>query len=111
MSPCGSGSRSRLGAALGPPRAPTAGDSTGAATCPCGSGQLRGRHVALGLQHPPSSARQLQSCHMSPGFCGLQANKQISPGNPTVMISIGAVTPISSKALRHKGCSTLSQGM
>jgi hypothetical protein len=68
--PCGSGSRSRLGAAPGPPRAPAARDSTGATTCPSGSRQLRGRHVSLGLQHSPSGAGQLRSCHchVSPGL-------------------------------------------
>jgi hypothetical protein len=48
---------------------------------------------------------------VSPELCGLQANKQIPPGNPTIMISIGAGTPISSKALRGKGCSARSQGV
>jgi hypothetical protein len=111
MCPRGSGSRSRLGAAPGPPRAPAAGDSTEAATCPRGSGQLRGCHVSLGLQHPPSGVGQLRSCHMSPGLCGLQANKQISHGDPAIIISIGAGTPIPSKALRGKGCSARSQGV
>jgi hypothetical protein len=44
-------------------------------------------------------------------LCGLQANKQISPGDPAIMISIGAGTPISFKALRDKGCSARSQGV
>jgi hypothetical protein len=48
---------------------------------------------------------------VSLGLCGLQTNKQISSGDPAIMISIGAGTPISSKALRDKGCSTRSQGM
>jgi hypothetical protein len=86
-------------------------DSTGAATCPRGSGQLQGRHVSLRLQHPPSDAGQLRSCHVSHRLCGLQANKQISPGDPAIMISIGAGTPISFKALRDKGCSARSQGV
>jgi hypothetical protein len=111
MCPRGSGSRSRLGVALGPPCAPVARGSTGAATCSHGLGQLWGRHVSLGLQHPPSSIGQLWSCHMSPGLCGLQANKQIISGDPAIMISIGAGTPVSSKALRDKGCSACSQGM
>jgi hypothetical protein len=92
MCPRGSGSRSRLGAAPGLPCAPAAGDSTGVATCPRGSRHLWGRHV-------------------SPGLYGLQANKQISPGDPTIMISIGAGTRISSNALRYKGCSARSQGV
>jgi hypothetical protein len=111
MCPCGSGSRSRLGAAPGPPYAPAVGDSTGAATCPRSSGQLRGHHVSLGLQHPTSGAGQLWSCHVSPELCGLQANKQISPGDPAIMISIGAGSRISSKALRDKCCSARSQGV
>jgi hypothetical protein len=48
---------------------------------------------------------------MLPGLFGLQANKQISPDDPTIMISIGAGTPISSKALHDKGCSARSQGV
>jgi hypothetical protein len=111
MCPHGSGSRSQLRAALGPPCAPTAGDSNGAATCPRGSGQLRGRHVTLGLQHPPSSVGQLWSCHASSKLCGLQANKQISPGDLAIMISIGAGMPISSNTLCDKGCSARSQGV
>jgi hypothetical protein len=107
----GSNSRSRLGAAPGPRRAPATRDSTGAAMCPRSSGQLRGCHVLLGLQHPPSGAGQLQSCHVSAGLCGLQANKQISHVDPAIMISIGAGTCISSKALRDKGCSARSQGV
>jgi hypothetical protein len=48
---------------------------------------------------------------VSPGLCGLQANKQISPGDPTIMISIGVGTRLSSKVLRDKGCSACSQGV
>jgi hypothetical protein len=84
---------------------------TGAVTCPRGSGQLWGRHVSLGLQHPLSGAGQLRSWHVLPGLCRLQANKQISSSDPAIMISIGAGTPVSSKALRDKGCSTRSQGV
>jgi hypothetical protein len=90
--PRGPGSRSRLGAAPGPPRVPAARDSTGSATCPRGLGQLQGHHVP-------------------PGLCGLQANKQISSGDPAIMISIGAGTPVSFKALHDKGCSARSQSM
>jgi hypothetical protein len=42
---------------------------------------------------------------------GLQANKQISPSDPAIMISIREGTPISSKMLRDKGCSARLQGM
>jgi hypothetical protein len=94
--PHGLGSCSRLGAALGrhvPPRLR----------------QVRGHHVSFGLQHPPSGAGQHWSCHVSPGLCGLQTNKQISSGNLTIMISIGAGTPVSSKVIRDKGCSAHSQ--
>jgi hypothetical protein len=41
----------------------------------------------------------------------LQAIKQISSGDPAIMISIGARARVSSKALRDKGCSTRSQGV
>jgi hypothetical protein len=43
------------------------------------------------------------------GFCRPQANKQISPDDSAIMISIGACTRVSSKTLRNKGCSTCSQ--
>jgi hypothetical protein len=104
-------SRSRLRASPGPPRVPAARDSTGVTTCPSGLGQLRGWHVSLRLQHPPCGAGQLRSCHVSPGLCGLQANKQISSGDPAIMIFIGADAPVSFKALRDKGCSAHSQGV
>jgi hypothetical protein len=48
---------------------------------------------------------------VSPGLCRLQANKQISSGDPAIIISIGAGVPISSKVLRDKGCSARSQGV
>jgi hypothetical protein len=108
MCPRGSGSRSRLGAAPGPPHFPVARGSTGAATCLRGSGQLQGCHMPLGRQHPTSGAEQLRSCQASPGLCGLHANKQIFPGDPTIMMSIGACTRISFNALRDKGCSARS---
>jgi hypothetical protein len=52
-----------------------------------------------------------QGSSVSPELCGLQANKQISSIDPAIMISIGAGTPISSKALRDKGYFTRPQGM
>jgi hypothetical protein len=100
-----------LGTTSGPPCAPVARGSSGATTCPSGSGQLRGHHMSLGLQHPPSGAGQLRSCHVSPGLYGLQANKQISSGDPAIMISIANVAPVSSKPLCDKGCSARSQGV
>jgi hypothetical protein len=39
----------------------------------------------------------------------LQATKQISHGDPAIMITIVACAHVSSKALRNKGCFTLSQ--
>jgi hypothetical protein len=44
-------------------------------------------------------------------FCRLQANKQISPGDPAIMISIGECARVSSKTLRDKGCPAHSQGV
>jgi hypothetical protein len=41
----------------------------------------------------------------------LQAIKQISLGDPAIMITIGAHAHISSKALRDKGCFARSQGV
>jgi hypothetical protein len=72
--------------------------SSGAATCPRGSGS----HTWLGAAIGPPRI---------PELCGLPASKQISSGGPTIMISIKAGAPISSKALRDKGCSARSQGM
>jgi hypothetical protein len=43
------------------------------------------------------------------GFCRLQANKQISPRDPTIMISIRAYMRVSSKTLCNKGYSACSQ--
>jgi hypothetical protein len=48
---------------------------------------------------------------VSPGLCGLQANKQICSGDLAIMISIGAGTPVSFKALRDKGCYARSRGV
>jgi hypothetical protein len=42
------------------------------------------------------------------GLYRLQAIKQISHGDPAIMISIGARARVSSKALRDKGCSARS---
>jgi hypothetical protein len=140
--PRGSGSRSRLRAAPGPPRVPTAqapvpgsGQLWGrphvpAARAPAPSlGQLRGRHVSPRLGLPflargssgdatyphgsgfPSRLGAALGLPRVPGLCGLQASKQISSGDPAIMISIGAGALVSSKALRDKGCSTRSQGM
>jgi hypothetical protein len=142
MCPRGSGSRSQLGAALGPPRVPTARapapssgqlwghhvspwhglllparGSSGATMYPRGTGSCSRLGEALGplrvpaARAPPPGSGQLRGCHVSPGLCGLQANKQISSGDPAIMISIGAGTPVSSKALRDKGCSARMQGM
>jgi hypothetical protein len=44
-------------------------------------------------------------------LCRLQANKQISSGDPAIMISIGARAHICSKTLCDKGCFTRSQGV
>jgi hypothetical protein len=41
----------------------------------------------------------------------LQAIKQISPGDPTIMISTGVCAHISSKILHDKGCSAFPQGV
>jgi hypothetical protein len=121
--PHGSGSRSRLGAA---PRTPC----VLAAQAPTpSSGQLRGRHVSprLGLPFMAQGSSGDAMCPRGlgspsqlgvalgpprvPGLCGLHASKQISSDDPTIMISIGAGAPVSSKALRDKGCSASSQGM
>jgi hypothetical protein len=121
--PRGSVSRSRLGAAPGMPHVLAA-----RAPAP-NSGQLRGRYVSprLGLPFPARGSSRDATCPRgsgSPsrlraalgpprvaGLCRLQASKQISSGDPAIMISIGAGAPVSSKVLRDKGCSAPSQGM
>jgi hypothetical protein len=45
------------------------------------------------------------------GFCRLQANKQISLGDPAIMISIRVHVHVSFKTLRDKGCPARSQGV
>jgi hypothetical protein len=93
--------------------------SSGAAMCPRGTGS----------RLPPRGSSGAAMCHLGSsthlltqgssgattcpedGLCRLQANKQISPGDPTIMISIGACARVSSKTLRDKGCSARSQGV
>jgi hypothetical protein len=91
-----------LGTAPGPPRAPAAPGRTGATTCPRGSGSSGAATCHLGF------STHLLTQGVSPGFCGLQENKQISFGDPAIMISIEAGTPVSSNALHDKGCSARS---
>jgi hypothetical protein len=77
--------------------------------CPRGSGSClstRGSSRAA-MCHLGSSTHLLGQGE----FCKLQANKQISLGNPSIMISIGAHARVSSKTLHDKGCSTCSQDM
>jgi hypothetical protein len=45
------------------------------------------------------------------GLYKLQAIKQIFPGEPAIMIFIGARARVSAKALGDKGCSACLQGM
>jgi hypothetical protein len=45
------------------------------------------------------------------GIYKLQAIKQISPGDPAIMISIETRARVSSKALRDKGCFARAQGV
>jgi hypothetical protein len=68
--------------------------------CPRGSGSRLLAHGISGATTCPKD-----------GLYRLQAIKQISPSDPTIMISIWARARESSKALRDKGCSTLSQGV
>jgi hypothetical protein len=107
---------SRLGAALGPSCVPVA---------PAPVSRLWVHHVSPRLQLPSlarggsgATTRRLRSstsllAHGSSeattcpedGLYKLQAIKQISPGSPSIMISIEALVCVSSKALRDKGCS------
>jgi hypothetical protein len=59
----------------------------------------------------PSRLGEAPGLPRVPGLCGLQASKQISSGGPAIMISIRVGAPVSSKALRDKGCSARSQGL
>jgi hypothetical protein len=113
----------RLRAALGPPRVPSsclpAWGSSEAATCPCGSvSHLPARGSSgTAVCHLGSSTHLLAQGSSRAAMCPeeglyrLQAIKQISPGNPAIMISIGARARVSSKTLRDKGCSARPQGM
>jgi hypothetical protein len=95
------------------------GGSSGAATSPHGSGSHLSARGSSGATtcHLGSSTHLLAQgssraamCHKD-GFCRLQASKQISPGDPAIMISIGACARISSKTLCDKGCPTCSHGV
>jgi hypothetical protein len=93
-------------------RLPTRG-SSGAVTCLHGSGSrlpARGSSGAV-ICHLGSSTHFLAqgssrdvTCPKD-GLCRLQAIKQIFPGDPAIMTSIGARVRVSFKALRDKGCS------
>jgi hypothetical protein len=115
-----------------------AGGSSGTTTCPHGSGShlpARGSSGApthlhgSGGRPPARGSSGATACHLGSSthllaqgssrattcpkerLCKLQAIKQISPGDPAIMISIEACACISSKALHDKGCSTRSQGV
>jgi hypothetical protein len=97
--------RLRLGAAPRPPRAP-------AALTPASR-----PGPAMGPPHvtwAPASTFWLKAapklpCVPSTGSIGCKQNKQISPGDPAIMISIEARARVSSKSLRDKGCTARSQ--
>jgi hypothetical protein len=80
-------------------RLPSQG-SSGAATCRLGSS------TRLLAQDSSEAA----TCPVD-GFYKLQAIKQIFPGDPAIMIFIGARACVAAKALRDKDCSTRLQGM
>jgi hypothetical protein len=93
--------------------------SCGAVTCPRGSGS---RLPARGSSGDATCRLGSSTHHLAHGssgstmcpedrFCRPQANKQISPGDQAIMISIRACTHVSSKTLCDKVCSACSQGM
>jgi hypothetical protein len=95
------------------------GGSSGAAMCPRGSGSYLPAWGSSGAAacHLGSSTHLLAqgssraiTCPEN-GLCRLQSIKQISPGDPTIMISIGARVCVSSKTLHDKGYSVRSQGV
>jgi hypothetical protein len=77
------------------PRGSGSRSQLGAATCPSGSGSRSYLRAGPG---PPCI----------PGLCGLPASKEISSGGPAIMISIREGAPVSSKVLRDKGYSACS---
>jgi hypothetical protein len=106
---------SRLGVAPGLPYVPTAParDSFGAVTCPYGSSSrlsARGSsgtatwHLGSSTHHLAHGSSRAATCSED-GFYRLQADKQISPSDRAIMISIRALTRVSSKTLRNKSCS------
>jgi hypothetical protein len=93
--------------------------SSGATTCPRGSGSrflARGSfgattcHLGSNTHHLAHGSSGATTCPED-GFCRPQVNKQISPGDQAIMISIEARTRVSSKTLHDKGCSIRSQGV
>jgi hypothetical protein len=88
-------------------------DSFGAITCPYGSSSrlsARGSsgtatwHLGSSTHYLAHGSSRAVTCPED-GFYRLQADKQISPGDRAIMISIGALTRVSSKTLRNKSCS------
>jgi hypothetical protein len=99
-------------------RLPARGRS-GATTCPCGSsfhllvrGGSRAATCCLGSStHLLAQGSSGAATCPEDGLYKLQAIKQISPGDPIIMIFIGAHARISFKALCNKGCSAHLQGV
>jgi hypothetical protein len=113
---CPHDSGSRL-PARGSSGAATYPHGSGAVTCPRGSSSrlLAGGSSRAATCHMGSSTHLLTqgssravTCPED-RLCRLQAIKQISPGDLTIMIFIGARARISSKALRDKGYSACLQ--
>jgi hypothetical protein len=89
----------------------SAQESSGAATCPRGSGsRLPTRwssraatwHLDSSTHHLAHGSSGVATCPKDE-FCKPQANKQIPPDDQAIMISIGARTRVSFKTLRDKG--------
>jgi hypothetical protein len=126
MCPRGSGSRLPARGSSGAATCPRgsgsrllARGSFGAATCPRGfDSRLLARgssgattcHLGSSTHHLAYGSSGAITCPED-GFCRPQANKQISPGDQAIIISIEARTRLSSKTLRDKGCSARSQGV
>jgi hypothetical protein len=98
---------SHLGAASGPPHAP---HSSGSRLPARGSSGAARHHQGSSTRLLAQGSSKAATCPED-GLYKLQAIKQISPGDPTIKISIGACARVSSKALCDKGCSARSQGM
>jgi hypothetical protein len=99
---------SRLGAAPGPSRAPAA---PAPASRPGAAPGLPCVTWAPATTFWLRAALERAATRPEDGLYRLQANTQIFPGDPAIMISIGARARVSFKTPHDKGCSARSLGV